>query len=1243
MVDMDRNDPELRYLSVDRNSFNDPATQAEWTQKRLVWVPHETQGFVAAGIKGERGDEVEVEIAESGRRILVAKDDIQKMNPPKFDKVEDMAELTCLNEASVLHNIKDRYYSGLIYTYSGLFCVVVNPYKKLPIYTEKIMERYKGIKRHEVPPHVFAITDTAYRSMLQDREDQSILCTGESGAGKTENTKKVIQYLAYVAASKPKGSGAAPAPQLIIGELEQQLLQANPILEAFGNAKTVKNDNSSRFGKFIRINFDASGYIAGANIETYLLEKSRAIRQAKDERTFHIFYQLLAGATAEHKSEFILEDAKQYPFLSNASLPVPGIDDSAEFQATIKSMNIMGMTVEDFSSIFRIVSAVMLFGSMQFKQERNSDQATLPDNTVAQKIAHLLGLSITDMTKAFLKPRIKVGRDFVTKAQTKEQVEFSVEAIAKACYERMFRWLVNRINRSLDRTKRQGASFIGILDMAGFEIFELNSFEQLCINYTNEKLQQLFNHTMFILEQEEYQREGIEWKFIDFGLDLQPTIDLIDKPMGIMALLDEECWFPKATDKTFVEKLVGAHSVHPKFVKTDFRGVADFAIVHYAGKVDYSAAQWLMKNMDPLNENVVSLLQVSQDPFVCHIWKDAEIVGMAQQAMTDTQFGARTRKGMFRTVSQLYKEQLTKLMATLRNTNPNFVRCIIPNHEKRSGKIEAPLVLDQLRCNGVLEGIRICRQGFPNRIPFQEFRQRYELLTPNVIPKGFMDGKKACEQMIEALDLDQNLYRVGQSKIFFRAGVLAHLEEERDYKITDLIVNFQAFSRGYLARRNYQKRLQQLNAIRIIQRNCAAYLKLRNWQWWRLYIKVKPLLEVTKQEEKLTQKEDELRQIRDKLDAQLKRCQEYEQKFQQAAAEKTQLAEQLQAELELCAEAEEGRARSAARKQELEELLHDMEGRIEEEEERTAALAQEKKRLQLNIQDLEEQLEEEEASRQKLQLEKVQCDAKVKKLEEDLAVSDDTKQKLLKEKQILEERSTDLSQALAEEEEKAKHLSKLKAKQESVIAELEEKLLKDHQLRQEADRAKRKMETELQDCREQLNERRAQMEELHLLLGKREEELQQAMSRVDEEAAARAAAQKTQRELESQLADAHEDLDAERQARAKAEKLKRDLNEELEALKSELLDSLDTTAAQQELRSKREQEVATLKRSLDEEAASHEAGLADMRHKHSQELQAVSEQIEQVKKAKQGLEKAKQTLEAENADLATELDRKSVV
>merc|ERR1719242_2558498 len=309
--------------------------------------------------KKARGEEVEVEIQETSNKMFVPRDDLQKMNPPKYDKQEDMADLTCLNEASVLHNIKERYYSGLIYTYSGLFCVVVNPYKRLPIYTEKIIEIYKGKKRHEVPPHVFAITDIAYRSMLQDREDQSILCTGESGAGKTENTKKVIQYLAYVAASKPKTNSHLPASNeggLSFGELEQQLLKANPILEAFGNAKTVKNDNSSRFGKFIRINFDASGYIAGANIETYLLEKARIIRQAPDERTFHIFYQLLTGASQELKSQMILEDARNYTFMTKGAVRVPGIEDVEEFQMTIQSMKIMCISEEDIISICKVIS-----------------------------------------------------------------------------------------------------------------------------------------------------------------------------------------------------------------------------------------------------------------------------------------------------------------------------------------------------------------------------------------------------------------------------------------------------------------------------------------------------------------------------------------------------------------------------------------------------------------------------------------------------------------------------------------------------------------------------------------------------------------------------------------------------------------------------------------------------------------------------------------------------------------------
>ncbi|XP_066518947.1 myosin-10 isoform X2 [Hoplias malabaricus] len=1242
-------DPE-RYLFVDRAVVYNPATQADWTAKKLVWVPSERHGFEAASIREEKGEEVLVELAENGKKAMVNKDDIQKMNPPKFSKVEDMAELTCLNEAAVLHNLKDRYYSGLIYTYSGLFCVVINPYKNLPIYSENIIEMYRGKKRHEMPPHIYAISESAYRCMLQDREDQSILCTGESGAGKTENTKKVIQYLAHVASSH-KGRKdhnippESPKALKLQGELERQLLQANPILESFGNAKTVKNDNSSRFGKFIRINFDVTGYIVGANIETYLLEKSRAIRQAKDERTFHIFYQLLAGAGEHLRSDLLLEGFNNYRFLSNGNIPIPGQQDKDNFQETMEAMHIMSFSHEEIMAMLRIVSAVLQFGNIVFKKERNTDQASMPENTAAQKLCHLLGMSVMEFTRAILTPRIKVGRDYVQKAQTKEQADFAVEALAKATYERLFRWLVHRINKALDRTKRQGASFIGILDIAGFEIFQLNSFEQLCINYTNEKLQQLFNHTMFILEQEEYQREGIEWSFIDFGLDLQPCIDLIERPAnppGVLALLDEECWFPKATDKTFVDKLVQEQGSHGKFQKPrQLKDKADFCIIHYAGRVDYKADEWLMKNMDPLNDNVATLLHQSTDKFVAELWKDVDrIVGLDQVAgMNETAFGAtyKTKKGMFRTVGQLYKESLTKLMATLRNTNPNFVRCIIPNHEKRAGKLEPHLVLDQLRCNGVLEGIRICRQGFPNRIVFQEFRQRYEILTPNAIPKGFMDGKQACERMIHALELDPNLYRIGQSKIFFRTGVLAHLEEERDLKITDIIIYFQAVCRGYLARKAFAKKQQQLSALKVLQRNCAAYLKLRHWQWWRLFTKVKPLLQVTRQEEEMQAKDEELVKVKERQVKVENELVEMERKHQQLMEEKNILAEQLQAETELFTEAEEMRARLVAKKQELEEILHDLESRVEEEEERNQSLQNEKKKMQTHIQDLEEQLDEEEAARQKLQLEKVTAEAKIKKMEEDLLLLEDQNSKFLKEKKLLEERVGEMTSMLTEEEEKAKNLSKVKNKQELMMVDLEERLKKEEKTRQELEKAKRKLDAETTDLQEQIAELQAQIDELKVQLAKKEEELQAVLARGDEEVAQKNNALKQVRELQAQLAELQEDLESEKTARNKAEKLKRDLSEELEALKTELEDTLDTTAAQQELRTKREQEVAELKKAIDEESRNHESQIQDIRQRHGTALEELSEQLEQAKRVKTNLEKSKTTLEGDNKELVSEV------
>ncbi|KAK6326816.1 hypothetical protein J4Q44_G00024610 [Coregonus suidteri] len=969
--------------------------------------------------------------------------------------------------------------------------------------------------------------------------------------------------------------------------------------------RPVKNDNSSRFGKFIRINFDVAGYIVGANIETYLLEKSRAIRQAKEERTFHIFYQLMCGASEATRADLLLGSADQYRFLSGGAIPVPGQSDADNFTQTMDSMTIMGFTPEESLSMLKVISAVLQFGNISFTKEKNQDQCSMPDDTAAQKLSHLLGISVLEFSRAILTPRIKVGREYVQKAQTKEQADFAVEALAKATYERLFRWLVHRINRALDRRQRQGASFIGILDIAGFEIFQLNSFEQLCINYTNEKLQQLFNHTMFILEQEEYQREGIEWNFIDFGLDLQPCIDLIERPAqppGVLALLDEECWFPRATDRSFVDKLSAEQGTHPKFFKPrQIRQEADFAIIHYAGKVDYKADDWLVKNMDPLNDNIASLLHQSSDHFISELWREdiqtlprvyffdsyatlqtngsdmERIVGL-DQVSNDTNsgpvnFGAglKTKKGMFRTVGQLYKESLTKLMATLRNTNPNFLRCIIPNHEKKSGKLTPHLVLDQLRCNGVLEGIRICRQGFPNRIPFQEFRQRYEILTPYAIPRTFMDGKQACELMISALELDRNLFRVGQSKVFFRAGVLGHLEEERDLKITDTIIRFQSAARGYLAR--------SLRNTRRTRATCSTRLM----------------------------------------------------------EEKAVLTDQLQAEAELFAEAEEMRARLVSRKQELEEILGELEGRLEEEEERGVQMTNEKKKMQQHVTDLEEQLEEEESARQRLQLEKVTLETKVKSLETEMLSTGEQRDRLSKEKKQLEERLNEVTDSLTEEEEKTKSLNKLKNKQEAVIADLEERLKREEQGRLEQEKWRRRMEGEAVEAQEQLSDLGLLSAELRGTLAQREKDITTLQGRLEEEGARRTEAQRALREAMSQVSELKEEVENERGMRERAEKQRRDLGEELEALRTELEDTLDTTAAQQELRSRREAELGELQRCVEEETRRHEGQLSELRVKHCSAIDNLQEQLDNSKRARQSLEKAKIVLEEERVSLASEL------
>eukprot|EP00039_Didymoeca_costata_P018541 m.333902 g.333902 ORF g.333902 m.333902 type:complete len:1372 (+) comp17243_c0_seq1:84-4199(+) len=1023
-----------------------------FASRRLVWVPDDKEGYVRGAVKSQDGDKLTVEQDGNKRLIEISEGDVEKMNPPKFDQSEDMAELPNLNEASVLFNLQDRFASNLIHTYSGLFIVIINPFKKLPIYTDDVIAAYKGKRRGEVPPHIFAIADQAYRDMLHDREDQTILCTGESGAGKTENTKKVIQYIAYVAASTrskkapSKESAAALASSrrttmglalsssqdLDRGELERQLLKANPVLETFGNAATCKNDNSSRFGKFIRIHFNGQGFIEGASIETYLLEKSRVVAQGAGERSFHAPYQLLKGADDALKKDLLLSAIQDYKFIGSSRYDLDDIDDDIEYEATNEAFELYGLDKDEIKDVWKIIAGVLTFGQLEFTEgKRGNDQAMLASELVAQKVGALFGVSSVDLIKCLTKPKMKAGTEIVHKAQTKEQVDSAVRALGKSTYERLFLWVVQRINASLDRTKgRGGKSFIGILDIAGFEIFEHNNFEQMLINYTNEKLQQLFNRRMFILEQEEYSREGIQWDFIDFGLDLQPTIDLIEGRNGMIPILDEQSIFPKATDKTLVDKYKGTYGKGKvaAYVEQTLRMKGDFAVKHYAGEVVYSAEGWLEKNKDPLNESVVSLFKESSNSFMKTLWSTTP-------GGTSAKVSARHR-GALRTVAGIYSQQLKQLMETLHSTTPHFVRCIKPNHEKAPGRISPGLVLSQLQCGGVLEGIRIVRKGFPNRILFHDFRQRYKLLTPGAFPEGFVESAKAVELMVEALELDSNEYRIGHTKIFFRTGVLARLEEERDAKLSTMLIGLQAYCRGFLAREAFKFHVGDHQAVGIIQKNVRIYMQLRNWKWWRLYCRIKPMLKELQKRQDFQKVEEEISKLKDELAAEKEARAKAEAELDVARREIAELREAIESERETVVHLE---SIIADKNQKLAEWTEEMEAsdlKLEEMLTNQQKLIHDKKELVDEIEDLKDDLAQgnaDQAHMERLVKEKAELTEKLTAAEEDIT-------KKTKQIKDLEASVTEKTSKVEELEHTSKMAVKQKTKAQNEIEDLTSQL-----------------------------------------------------------------------------------------------------------------------------------------------------------------------------------------------------------
>ncbi|XP_037647337.1 myosin-1-like isoform X4 [Sebastes umbrosus] len=1203
--------------------------------KTAIFVPDPRQEYVKGKIRSQDGSNVTVE-TENGKMVTVHLDDIRPMNPPKFDKLEDMAMLTHLHEPAVLFNLKERYAAWMIYTYSGLFCVTVNPYKWLPVYNPEVVAGYRGKKRQEAPPHIFSISDSAYQYMLTDRENQSILITGESGAGKTVNTKRVIQYFATIA-SMGDVSKKEQLPSKMKGNLEDQIIQANPLLEAFGNAKTVRNDNSSRFGKFIRIHFGTKGKLASADIETYLLEKSRVTFQLLAERSYHIFYQILSNKKPDLiEMMLITTNPYDYPFISQGEITVLSINDTEELMATDSAIDILGFNSEEKVGIYKLTGAVMHYGNMKFKQKQREEQAE-PDGTeVADKVAYLMGLNSADLLKALCYPRVKVGNEYVTKGQTPQQVNNAMGALSKAVYEKLFLWMVTRINQQLD-TKLPRQHFIGVLDIAGFEIFEMNSLEQLCINFTNEKLQQFFNHHMFVLEQEEYKKEGITWEFIDFGMDLAACIELIEKPMGIFSILEEECMFPKATDGSFKNKLydqhLGKNSIFQKPKPCKGKVEAHFSLMHYAGTVDYNISGWLEKNKDPLNDTVVQLYQKASLKLLSQLFVVCSHVSVSADG---SKRSAKKKGSSFQTVSALFRENLNKLMSNLRSTNPHFVRCLIPNETKTPGSMDHHLVLHQLRCNGVLEGIRICRKGFPSRILYGDFKQRYRILNASAIPEGqFIDSKKASEKLLSSIDVDHAQYRFGYTKVFFKAGLLGLLEEMRDERLAVLMTRLQAVSRGYVTRLRLKEMMKKRESIFIIQYNIRSFMNVKNWPWMRLYFKIKPLLRSAEAEKEMQNMKEEFARLKEEFAKSEARRKELEEKMVMLVQEKNDLYLQIQAERENLCDAEERCEGLIKSKIHLEAKAKEFSERLEEEEEINAEIATKKRKLEDECSELKRDIDDLELTIVKVEKEKYATENKVKNLVEELTTLEEKLLKASKEIRGLQEVHQRTLDDLQAEEDKGNSLTKTKIKLEQQVDDLEGSLEQEKKVNADLERSRRKLEGDLKLSLETIMDLENERQQMEERLKKKDFEISSLQCKVDDEQVLNTQLQKKIKELQARAEELEEEIEAERSARAKVEKQRCDLSRELDEISDRLEEAGGATAAQAEMNKKRDSEFHRLRRDLEESTLQHESIAATLRKKQADSVAQLSDQIDNLQRVKQKLEKEKSELKMEIDDMVS--------
>ncbi|KAL0848961.1 hypothetical protein ABMA28_013349 [Loxostege sticticalis] len=748
----------------------------------LVWLKPEgkSEFDIPIAVKVLQSSAEQVRVQDDDGKVFTAPISrvLKPLHATSVSGVEDMITLGELQEYTILRNLHLRYLQQLIYTYTGTMLIAINPYEILPIYTMDQINYYQGRNVSEVPPHIFAIGESSYRELMDTSSNQCIVISGESGAGKTESTKLLLQYLA---AASGKHSW-----------IEQQIQETNPILEAFGNAKTVRNDNSSRFGKYINIYFSSKGAIEGGNIDQYLLEKSRIVFQNKGERNYHIFYSLVTGLSSEEKKKLELGRPEDYNYLNSGSmLTCDGRNDSLEFADIRSAFKVLNFPDKDVWGLFSLLAAILHLGNLKFKSFNfnNIESSEISDAINANRIATLLGVNKSTLCDALTRKTIVAHGEKIVSTITISSALEGRDALVKAIYGHIFEYIVEMINKTLHRDQQLSSGSVGILDIFGFENFDSNSFEQLCINYANENLQQFFVRHIFKLEQEQYEKEGITWTNINY-VDNQENLDMIGlKPMNLLTLIDEESRFPKGTDVTLLSKLTTNHSTKSCYITPKSTHEHRFGVKHFAGDVFYEVKGFLDKNRDMLTTDIKEMMMDSSNTFLKNLFVTE---------IAPTQSGSRKAFSL----SHQFKTSLDALMKTLYACHPFFVRCIKPNEFKKPKVLDRALCVRQLRYAGLMETAKIRQAGYPIRYSYAEFVYRYRLIVPDIPPAEKTDCKDATKKICTQVLKDQE-FRLGHTKVFLKDAHDAILEDLRHKVLMTAVIKVQANARRFIHRRRF--------------------------------------------------------------------------------------------------------------------------------------------------------------------------------------------------------------------------------------------------------------------------------------------------------------------------------------------------------------------------------------------------------------------------------------------------------